>query len=880
MRLFIIINITNEHINLNKIRLSESLRKSKIYPNIYLLDSLHTVILIDQRRGVDTRTNNTIGKSRKIIPIITITLLLLSTIFGIFPSRMPDVDADSIYFQEDNFEAYFRAKQPGNLDWEPFRRLSITPTNTTETLVANNPNYDADYIVSVFRDELSGDHDIYFRESFDGGIDWTKRNLAVDTDYEVSPTRDGCSIAMDTNGTTHLVWQRGKFGAGETTGIYYSRFNGSSWSNPATIVEIPGPTSIWVGFPVIIVGMNDTLHLAYGSDEPGNNNGEMFYSRSLDGGNSWSPPTDINDFSWMDVGQRAGLCADDNENVFIAFGPDWHSSQYLGETYFRRSQDNGVTWGTQKIITKGEFSEGHVSLSCDNEGGLFLVFKGTRPFAAGDSGMVDILYKYSLDYGDTWIPDEGGIYIDTTAHRYCHQFSALGDADNIHIIFDNITTSGVHEGYYIKINRSGDIVEPKTQITPDDSHHSYVRSLLAFGDRVYVGFDNWVISPKSLILFIRTDENNIVLNWTQSVTTGVAYYLIYRSSSQTGFDFSSPWVNTSIDNDNGTIPLRTTWNDTGAAKEDAPREYYYTIRTVYENGDIGKTSRTVGKWTRIFFPGVSTIALPLQPLQSLWIDNFTTDIKADHVKYMDPENHTWWKHDLGDGDINNTEMRLGEGYEIMCNNRTNYTFCGLPAAMIIYNDEGGFSGFDPESNGKNLTATVGVTGDVHITWENATNMDNEGRYDIYFSHKRDGFFGFSDYDYYSLGFVDAGICNTTHKNAHADKPGVRMYYMVVPYNSSGVQGSGTYSIGIWTENYSLGYDTIGIPLKLENNHSADWLCDKIPYCVGINYFDTINQRWAWHSTVMPEGAFDIFLEMTKGYQISTSNPTKYTFIGI
>jgi hypothetical protein len=31
---------------------------------------------------------------------------------------------------------------------------------------------------------------------------------------------------------------------------------------------------------------------------------------------------------------------------------------------------------------------------------------------------------------------------------------------------------------------------------------------------------------------------------------------------------------------------------------------------------------------------------------------------------------------------------------------------------------------------------------------------------------------------------------------------------------------------------------------------------------------------------MPEGAFDVILEMGVGYQISTSGPTKFTFIGV
>jgi hypothetical protein len=104
--------------------------------------------------------------------------------------------------------------------------------------------------------------------------------------------------------------------------------------------------------------------------------------------------------------------------------------------------------------------------------------------------------------------------------------------------------------------------------------------------------------------------------------------------------------------------------------------------------------------------------------------------------------------------------------------------------------------------------------------------------------------------------------------------------MVVPFNASGVRGASTYSIGVWTEEYLSQYDTFGIPLKLGNYQTADWYCDNIPDTVGINYYIYSEQRWGWHSTRMPAGAFDPVLEMTKGYQISTSGPTKFTFIGV
>jgi len=152
---------------------------------------------------------------------------------------------------------------------------------------------------------------------------------------------------------------------------------------------------------------------------------------------------------------------------------------------------------------------------------------------------------------------------------------------------------------------------------------------------------------------------------------------------------------------------------------------------------------------------------------------------------------------------------------------------------------------------------------------------------VYYSNTRDGFFGIlgSDYDLAcpSIGF---GNDTATILGLGADNPGSRLYFMVVPFNASGVRGSSTYSIGVWTEEYLAEYDTFGIPLKLNYSQTADWFCDNIPNTVGMNYYNISAQRWLWHSTRMPEGAFDPVLVVAEGYQISTSGPTKFIFIGV
>jgi hypothetical protein len=291
------------------------------------------------------------------------------------------------------------------------------------------------------------------------------------------------------------------------------------------------------------------------------------------------------------------------------------------------------------------------------------------------------------------------------------------------------------------------------------------------------------------------------------------------------------------------------------------------------------TSNTAGVWTKTFQSGTSTFSLPLEPFEEMDAELYCQDMNASYIKWMNTTTHTWMYHEKGSY-VNNTYIEVGKGYEIGFENQTRYSFCGLPGAMIIYDNDTGFSAFDHTTEAKNLTVSVEPNGNVTLTWEEPASMNPGDWYEIYYSNTRDGFFGTFNMSYFLVcPPVYFGTNTTNHDGALANNPGTRLYYMVVPFNDIGVRGAGTYSIGIWTEEFLSQYDTIGIPLKLSADHTADWYCDNIPSTIGINYYIYSEQRWGWHSTRMPAGAYDPMLVMAEGYQISISGATKFTFIG-
>jgi hypothetical protein len=422
-----------------------------------------------------------------------------------------------------------------------------------------------------------------------------------------------------------------------------------------------------------------------------------------------------------------------------------------------------------------------------------------------------------------------------------------------------------------------------------------------------INYTNWIdidiqrFFPKTMInvvigepeppeLFIRVVDDtdtpygrgdNITIYWNAPLSPNTQNYLIYRSSSQTGFDFSSPWVDTSTDIDpiNGYDPLTTEWNIPGEASS-SPQEYYYCMRTVNTGGQISDTSRTVGMYTTTFEAGISTFSIPLEPLSTLWTDDYTNDMWASYIKYMPNAQRNWIKHDWGMGGTNSTVMDVGKGFEVEFSTQTKYTFVGLPGAMILYdNISFGFDAQPDFGDSASLTTSVdAASGTVTLNWLAPASMGPGDQYFIFRSPTRDGFWGAQGADYLLIASLPYDVL--TVQDVGAAAADTQYYYIVVPSQAgTGVMGVSSYSIGVFTARFLDQYDTVGIPLKLDSYPTADAFASGVDSCVGINYFDFPTQEWRWHSERMTAAAFDPTFERGRGYQISTQAQTKFSFVG-
>jgi parallel beta-helix repeat protein len=393
---------------------------------------------------------------------------------------------------------------------------------------------------------------------------------------------------------------------------------------------------------------------------------------------------------------------------------------------------------------------------------------------------------------------------------------------------------------------------------------------------IVLGSPKYLLPPTNLTTKVVNNGNYVKLEWDPLSSLALDHYLIYRADSATEFNFTTPYNNSKIWPD----PKNNTWIDLDPNVTAVDDDFYYIVRaTNADESDISPTSNTAGVWTRTFQAGISTFSLPLEPFMNKDVEFYCQDMNASFIKWMNQTAYSWMRHEKGNLE-NITLIEVGKGYEIGLEAKNKYTFTGRPGAMIIY-DNVSF-GFDatPCGEANNLTVTVNSTsGTVTLNWAQPVNTSLGDGYQVIRSTKRDGFWGFSGKDYELLATLP--FDTLSYLDINNATPGTEYYYIIVPINlSTGERGSSTYSIGIWTEEFLAQYDTFGIPLKLSDYYTADWFCDNIHNTVGMNYYNISAQRWFWHSTRMPTGAFDPTIEMTEGYQISTSNATTFTFIGV
>jgi hypothetical protein len=320
-----------------------------------------------------------------------------------------------------NSEIYYERSVDGGKSWSPVRRLTWTNGNSLGPAIAADSR---NAVHVVWTDDTKFYGEIHYKRSKDGGATWgSAKNLSLTSKHS-----GDVDMAIDSNNWIHVIWEDNTPGNFE---IFYTRSKdgGATWSAPKRLTWTPGLSSV----PALAIDPSNGIHVLWYDDTPGNL--EIFYTRSKDGGATWSAPKRL---TWTTGASVDPAIAVDSGNAIHVVWQDNSPGNF--ETYYRRSKDGGTTWGMAKRLTWTSAQSFGPAVAADSSRIVYIVWYD------GTLDNYEIYCQGSPDSGATWFATQRLTWLSGVSS---FPDIAVDSLDNVHIVWQD-DSPGNYEIYYKK----------------------------------------------------------------------------------------------------------------------------------------------------------------------------------------------------------------------------------------------------------------------------------------------------------------------------------------------------------------------------------------------------------------------------------------------
>jgi hypothetical protein len=260
------------------------------------------------------------------------------------------------------------------------------------------------------------DSDIFVARSLNSGITWSTPKalnfpFGSDSAHDWNP-----QVATDGSGNWIVVWEV-LGGAGGDRDIFFSRStdNGYSWTSSAALNKNASSDSGDDRDPHITTdGLGNWIVVWESKEDLGGTAGEwdydIFFSRSINNGITWSYPATLNTTADTDL-------ASDDYNPYVAADSSgawiavWDSEEEIVggapndyDIFISRSLDYGVTWAAPGVVN-GNTAYGNDSspqIATDGAGNWTAVWASQVNLGGTAGSDSDIFISHSTDGGVTW----------------------------------------------------------------------------------------------------------------------------------------------------------------------------------------------------------------------------------------------------------------------------------------------------------------------------------------------------------------------------------------------------------------------------------------------------------------------------------------------
>jgi hypothetical protein len=230
---------------------------------------------------------------------------------------------------------WYKTSDDNGTTWSADTQLTTDPSSDYDPAIMQASD---STIWVVWYSYRSGNTDIWYKTSTDGGVTWSDAiQLTTDPNGDYSP-----AVMQASDGTIWVVWYSYRSGNAD---LWYktSSDGGTTWSSVVQLTKAPE----YDYHPAITQTSDGTIWVLWDSwrtDHPG-----IWYKTSMDGGMSWSPDTEfITDTNW----DYAPTIAQTGDGTIWVARQSWSWDLWNFDIWYRTSNDGGVTWSADQQFTR------------------------------------------------------------------------------------------------------------------------------------------------------------------------------------------------------------------------------------------------------------------------------------------------------------------------------------------------------------------------------------------------------------------------------------------------------------------------------------------------------------------------------------------------
>jgi len=260
---------------------------------------------------------------------------------------------------------FFSRSSDGGVTFSPPIALSTKPSRGPLVAVDSAGNINVAWI-----EGNNGPVQVIFSRSSDGGATFTApKVISWPSEADL-----GLQMALDSKGNISAVWDTQPYG---NLYLSHSSDGGATFSR-TSITNNTGPNGPGPVAPQIAIDSSDNINVVW------NDSGDIFFSRSSDGGATFSTPQNLSNDLRVSA---ARIATDPSGNINVVWQDTTPSNSAI---FFSRSSDGGATFSPPQNVSSNPGVSYDPQVAVDSKGSINVVWGNYTP------GNYDIFFTRSV----------------------------------------------------------------------------------------------------------------------------------------------------------------------------------------------------------------------------------------------------------------------------------------------------------------------------------------------------------------------------------------------------------------------------------------------------------------------------------------------------